>query len=288
MLQSNKVPHTMIFYGPDGVGKGSLAKAFGSAAGIAPSDIWEYVPSGKSALHTIDTLRACIEEAGSRPYESSRKLLIIHDADRMLKSSSNALLKTLEEPLDTTHIILTTDSIESLLETVRSRAVHIVFSPLEENDVLALLPEWEEGERQQAAKLSQGSVSAALQSKEILHLRDLVISLPEAAFSHNFSVLDSGLTTLSKSIEELSFHTVDLVFTLLLYWFRDQECLTHGMQEGLFYENLRAVPGVPQLDVVENELKKAHELYRLHSKVKTVLEGFFYSLLTKTHQGVIA
>ena len=288
MLLSGKIPHTMIFHGLDGIGKGTLAKEFGKAAGIAASDIWEYAPAGKSALHTIDTLRACIEEASSRPYESSRKLIIIHDADRMLKASSNALLKTLEEPLDTTHIILTTDSIESLIETVRSRAVHILFSALEEQEVESLLPsEWNVQEKQQAAKLSQGSVASALNAKELLQLQDLVVSLPQAAFSHDFQRLDSSLQKLSETLDEQSFHMVDLVFTLLLYWFRDQEYLKCGVAVGLFYPGIERIDGIPPLQVVEKAMQKALELHRLHTKMKTALEGFFYSVLRETNKGFV-
>ncbi len=55
----------------------------------------------------------------------SRKVGIIHDADRMNSESQNALLKTLEEPPPDTMIILTTGNPVSLLPTTRSRCQHL-------------------------------------------------------------------------------------------------------------------------------------------------------------------
>ncbi len=56
---------------------------------------------------------------------ASRKVGIIHDADRMNSESQNALLKTLEEPPPETMIILTTGNPASLLPTTRSRCQHL-------------------------------------------------------------------------------------------------------------------------------------------------------------------
>jgi DNA polymerase-3 subunit gamma/tau len=50
-----------------------------------------------------------------------RKLLLIENADRMQEGGRNALLKILEEPPATVHILLTTSREESLLPTVLSR-----------------------------------------------------------------------------------------------------------------------------------------------------------------------
>src|SRR5207244_2098356 len=46
---------------------------------------------------------------------------IIHEADRMLPYSSNALLKTFEEPPLDSVIILLTNALETILPTIRSR-----------------------------------------------------------------------------------------------------------------------------------------------------------------------
>ncbi len=49
------------------------------------------------------------------------RLALVHDADRMTPESENAFLKTLEEPLPHTIIVLTTTQPKLLLPTIRSR-----------------------------------------------------------------------------------------------------------------------------------------------------------------------
>ncbi|MBF5058662.1 hypothetical protein [Candidatus Neptunochlamydia vexilliferae] len=73
----------------------------------------------------IEAIRTLIEEANLPPFESERKVFIIHEADRMLPSSSNALLKTLEEPPSFVTIILISAHPEALLPTITSRCFQV-------------------------------------------------------------------------------------------------------------------------------------------------------------------
>ncbi len=65
-----------------------------------------------------------------RPLESDYKIFIIKEADRMNEEASNCLLKTLEEPSPNTIIILITNSIATIKETIRSRCQIIRFHPI--------------------------------------------------------------------------------------------------------------------------------------------------------------
>lgn len=76
---------------------------------------------GKSGMHSMESLRRLQEQAALVPLEAPKKIFVIHDAERMLPTSANALLKTLEEPPEKTVIILTSSSENSLLPTIRSR-----------------------------------------------------------------------------------------------------------------------------------------------------------------------
>lgn len=84
-------------------------------------DLHIYLPEGKSQLHPIASIQQLIQEMAYPPFEAPRKIFILADAEKMLPSASNALLKTLEEPpSDTTIILLCKDS-DQLLPTIRSR-----------------------------------------------------------------------------------------------------------------------------------------------------------------------
>jgi len=123
-----RVPNTLLFFGPDGVGKGLFARAFASlllnavessklSHGNHP-DLHIYQPEGKSGMHSIEAMRQLIDEVVLPPFEAPAKVFILHDAERMLPSSSNALLKTFEEPSDGTYIILLTSDPDAMSQNL--------------------------------------------------------------------------------------------------------------------------------------------------------------------------
>jgi DNA polymerase III delta prime subunit len=70
----------------------------------------------------------------------SRKVAILENADRMLDSARNALLKLLEEPPEGVHLLLLTTRRSAMLPTVASRLRPYVFAartPAEEAEVLS-------------------------------------------------------------------------------------------------------------------------------------------------------
>jgi hypothetical protein len=69
----------------------------------------------------IDQVRAVRLEAQKPPFMGRGRFFIFQSAHRMNASSSNALLKVLEEPPPTTHFLLLTSQPYLLLPTLRSR-----------------------------------------------------------------------------------------------------------------------------------------------------------------------
>lgn len=126
MIASEKIPHALLFTGGD---LADLAKKFAlDLLGKYPHpDLREYFPEGKTGMHSIQTMRQLTTEVGLVPYQARWKLFIIYDADRMLPTSSNALLKTLEEPAARTVILLLSSHSERLLTTILSRCQKIDF-----------------------------------------------------------------------------------------------------------------------------------------------------------------
>lgn len=69
----------------------------------------------------VDLVREGIGKLTGTSQLSGAKVLVLHHADAMTESASNALLKTLEEPTANTFLILTSISLEGLLPTIVSR-----------------------------------------------------------------------------------------------------------------------------------------------------------------------
>jgi DNA polymerase III subunit delta' len=173
MVEKKAVGNSLLFAGPDGIGKGLFAKRL--AESLLESnkeshpDLHIYRPEGKIGMHSIDAMRQFSETVYLAPFEAKKKVFIIHDAERMLTYSANALLKTFEEPSLDSVIILLSSAPESLLPTVLSRCRVIRFHRLTDTEIVTLLQQkWHKTkeEAEQIAFLAEGSLSTALRLSE--------------------------------------------------------------------------------------------------------------------------
>lgn len=121
--------HSLLFAGPDGVGKKLFAQAVAESLLGAPHhpDLHMYRPEGKTGMHSILSMRQLSEEVYLAPFSGQRKVFIIDDADRMQNVGANALLKTFEEPAKDSVIILISSRPSALLPTILS-LLHPLFS----------------------------------------------------------------------------------------------------------------------------------------------------------------
>ena len=180
------LPQSLIFAGPDGVGKrmaavalaqlvNCLAPAGEDACGVCASctriarrvhaDVLVVEP-GESGSIKIEQVRDAIEGTGYRPFEGRRRVVIIDGADAIVTQGQDALLKTLEEPPPTSMFVLVTSRPDVLLPTVLSRCQRLRFGRLAPADVAAVLireHHYAEADAYAAAALSDGSIGAAIE-----------------------------------------------------------------------------------------------------------------------------
>ena len=197
------LPPSLVFAGPDGVGKRMAAVAlaqllnclapvdlpaadgrrspdggdltFRDACGACASctrigrgvhaDVLTIEPGDTGAIK-VDQVRDAIERAAYRPFEGRRRVVIIDEADAILPEAQNALLKTLEEPPPASTFVLVTARPDVLLPTVRSRCQRVRFGRLTPADVAAALIKghgYSPADAYAAASVSDGSVGGALE-----------------------------------------------------------------------------------------------------------------------------
>jgi DNA polymerase-3 subunit delta' len=131
--------HANLIVGNDGIGKSILAKYLSNQI-IKPKndvesiDIVKYTPS--SASFGVDDVRKIIDEVNKKPYEGNKKVLILYRCDKLTVQAQNALLKTIEEPPKGTFLILLSDSLEMILDTIKSRCQIYKLSPLNKEEIL--------------------------------------------------------------------------------------------------------------------------------------------------------
>jgi DNA polymerase-3 subunit delta' len=78
-------------------------------------------PRGSETFRRDRGLPRVLPELHRSPVEGDRKVVVLHDADRMTEEVANALLRSIEEPPPRSVIVLVTASPDELLATVRSR-----------------------------------------------------------------------------------------------------------------------------------------------------------------------
>ena len=114
----------------------------------------------------IGVIRGYVQaEMAKRPAESSRRVVVISEADRLSDGAQNALLKTLEEPPLWAHLILVTAKPDVLLDTIRSRCRVVRFAELPRELLAGLVSEHthaDTGRARLIAGLAGGSLPRAM------------------------------------------------------------------------------------------------------------------------------
>lgn len=109
-------------------------------AGTHP-DCFHLLPEGASNTIKTDQVRAVLKAIAQKPHTSAEQVVVITQADRLNTAASNALLKALEEPTETTRWVLMSARPMQLLPTIRSRTVVLRLPPLSESQVRDSLSE---------------------------------------------------------------------------------------------------------------------------------------------------
>jgi len=204
LLTNGRVPGSLLFTGEAGIGKKlfalEIAKALNcrNRQGVEACDecsgckrisrstfppfgkdeddkgrlIWSEhgdvaMASPYKQIIRVGPMRELEREANFRPFEGATRVFMVEDAEYMNDAASNALLKTLEEPPPTTHLILLTSNPTALLPTIRSRCQIVRFSPIAPAEIETYLLEQRSVPAADAsllARTAQGSIGRALET----------------------------------------------------------------------------------------------------------------------------
>ena len=155
----------------------------------------------------VDVLRHfVIDSVGLKPFRGRAKVFIIRGADEMNVQAQNALLKTLEEPPDTTILILLATALDELLATTQSRCQVVRFDALPTAFVREKLDELRpgrpSGELDWYAAHSDGSIGRAIDQidDELYALNDRVAALWRGSKAGRATALTELATTEAKSL----------------------------------------------------------------------------------------
>jgi DNA polymerase III subunit delta' len=184
----------------------------------------------RSQFIKIDQVREMSQQAQFRPYEGRRRVFIIDDAEWLRHEAANSLLKTLEEPPETSLVILITAKPFSLLDTIRSRCLMLSFAPLNAAEIEQHLRKMGKSsdEVRLRSRLACGSIGRAIEIDlaEYREMRNVLMEIVEAlAFSRDSIKLLSAAEYLGRKLDKDEFEKhLDALMVLLADLFRLKLC----------------------------------------------------------------
>lgn len=204
LWDKGRLPHAMLFLGPEGIGKQLVARALakkvlGDEARLEEHpDFYRVEP--ENGRIKIDTIREIKRALYFEPLKGRGRIVLINNAHTMNVSAANALLKSLEEPPHGTFFILISHAPGWIPQTIISRSQKIRFSPLSKEGIEKILKN--EGMELPAGMLSWAQGSAAL-ALTLAQIKDQVPSLRSLLPSREALSFD-GAYALSQNIVDAS------------------------------------------------------------------------------------
>lgn len=249
------VPQGLLFVGPEGIGKLSVAQALAGQVVDHPTSIRVISPDEKGTI-AIETIRELYKT--TRAKQNGQQVVIIERADRMSLEAENAFLKLLEEPRPGLTFMLTALQLEALLPTILSRVQHVSLQPLPDDAirrfVVSKKPGIAQNDLSQLVFLAQGrpGIALALLTEGALPKhRDrmqLVKQLLAAKPYERFTLATKLATSRDETVETLNAmaHVVEVQLgsaagpTQAAHWAKIAEALEEALQTITHNGNVRA------------------------------------------------
>ena len=184
---NGNLSHAQLISGGDGIGKSILAEILGKLIlngdlNREYVDIINYRPS--KASFGVDDVREIIDEVNKKPFEGDKKVIIIHQGNKLTIQAQNALLKTIEEPPTEVYIIILCESLELILDTIKSRCEIYKLTPLTKDELYKYIAikgyDYSEEEKASAIAFSEGipgRIDRYFSDTELQELRDKIVDL---------------------------------------------------------------------------------------------------------------
>ena len=184
-INEDKILHSYLFIGIEGIGKKLIAKEFAKA--ILCLNEEKYCNNCKSCIEfdsnnnpdflyiepdgnniKIEQIREMQKKIQEKPIISQKKVYILNDADKMTQEAQNCLLKTLEEPPEFAIIILIGSNENAFLSTIKSRCMIIHFEPVSNVEISNYLQKnyGTENINNDTLDIFEGSIGKAIKLKD--------------------------------------------------------------------------------------------------------------------------
>lgn len=135
-LSLNKVPQAILFQGPSGVGKTTLARILAQKVECSDADFREL----NCALERgIDMVRDIRRSMGLSPVGGKRRIFLLDECHKLTGDAQNSLLKLLEDPPPHILFILCTTEVAKVIKTIQTRCTSIALKLMDPKSIMAAM-----------------------------------------------------------------------------------------------------------------------------------------------------
>jgi DNA polymerase-3 subunit gamma/tau len=202
-IETESIPHALIFCGSRGVGKTSMARIFAKTINcnelqenkvcdecsicneIDENKSLDVIEIDAASNNGVDQIREIIESSNYSSINCKYKVFIIDEVHMLSKAAFNALLKTLEEPNKNTVFILATTEVEKIPPTILSRCQMISFKTLDKTSLITNL------------KNICGSEKISIDEDSL----SLIAEESRGSVRDSLGILEQLMTSLNKSVD---------------------------------------------------------------------------------------
>ncbi len=309
-LRHKKLPNSILFAGPEGIGKTEVALIVAKALNCLKktSDACEecshcrainnknfpdvMVLFAAKEVLKIEQMRFLKEMAYLKPMVGKKRAFIVQDAEKMSEEASNSLLKVLEEPPLFSQIILITPNPYRIIPTIKSRCQVFKFSPIHKDEIRkALVAKGIKSEKAQIlAQLVDGNLKQALSLEwdEVQARRKQAWQIFLALLrKEKASPLLRQLSTSRSSVKE----ELEKTLKIISAYCRDIILIKEKVDAGLlinpdFEKELREIERSMSLDQLFNFLSSidfAQAAFRKNLNVNILVSSIFSHFLEWSH-----
>lgn len=172
LLEQNKLPHSLILFGPSGTGKTTVARLIANHYNQHPSG---FIEINGSKDRGIEAIREVTQSMYYSPIQGDYKVYFFDEAHMITKDAFEALLKSVEEPPEHVKFIFATTDISKIPRTIEGRSQRYYFKKISDSLIRGRLKEILVSEKKE---ISDESMTCAIQMADG-SLRDAILALSE-------------------------------------------------------------------------------------------------------------
>lgn len=185
-------------------------------------DIKTLVHEKPNTISVNDIRDQIVEDIVIKPYSGEYKIYIVNDAELMTVQAQNSLLKTIEEPPSYVVIVLLTNNISSLLETILSRCIVLNMRPVEDKVIRKYLmeeiriPDYQADICVAFARGNVGKAKSLASSEDFTNIKNEAVSILK-------NIQEMSTEQVMDSVKRLTDYKVNIddIFDLMIVWYRD-------------------------------------------------------------------